>query len=145
MDGTHQWLCSRMESMFDIFNNAYVLFCFLVGVYAAYLAAQNIPLSGNFWGVVSINTGLAAAVLVIAIILTLQGKTPHGPNPNGDGDAERSVYYLYAIYFVISLPGLFAIMRGNDNRNAGIFFAVVAFFNSAAAYRAGLLLAETWK
>lgn len=134
-----------MESVFEILNNTYVLFCFVVGVYATYLAAQNFPLSGNFWGTVGINTGLAVAVLVVAIILTLQGKTPHGPNPDGNGEMERSVYYLYAIYFVISLPGLFAIMRGNDNRNAGIFFAVVAFFNSAAAYRAGLLLAETWK
>ncbi|KAB2906368.1 MAG: hypothetical protein KJ064_23915 [Anaerolineae bacterium] len=134
-----------MESIFEILNNAYVLFCALVGIYAVYLGVQNIPLSGNFWGVVGMNTALAAAVLLAAVILTLQGKTPHGPDPDGTGEMERSVYYLYAIYFVISLPGLFAIMRGNDNRTAAIFFAGVAFFNSAAAYRAGSLLAEVWK
>ncbi|MBZ0305543.1 MAG: hypothetical protein K8I82_05695 [Anaerolineae bacterium] len=134
-----------METIFEILNNAYVLFCAIVGIYAVYLGAQNIPLSGNFWGVVGMNTTLAAAVLVAALILTLQGKTPHGPDPDGTGEMERTVYYLYAIYFVISLPGLFAIMRGNDNRNAAIFFAAVAFFNSAAAYRVGSLLAEVWK
>lgn len=133
-----------METIFQVLNNAYVIFCFFVGVYAVYLAAQNIPLSGNFWGVVGINTGLSAAVLAVAIILTLQGKTPYGIDTDGGGEVERTVYYLYAIYFVISLPGLFALLRGSDNRTAGIIFAFIAFFNSAAAYRAGLL-AETWK
>ncbi len=111
------------------FSNAYVLFSAIVGVYAAVLAGQNQPLSGNFWGTMWVNTGLAAAVFAATIGLSLLGESP-----------QRTVYYLYTFYFVISLPGVYAIMQGNDNRNAALAFGTVALFNSAAAYRADSLL-----
>lgn len=111
------------------FSNAYVLFAAILGVYAAVLAGQNQPLSGNFWGAMWINTGLAAVVFAVTLILAVLGESP-----------QRTVYYLYTFYFMISLPGVYAIMQGNDNRNAALAFGVVALFNSAAAFRADTLL-----
>jgi hypothetical protein len=123
-----------LKSLHEGLNNAYVIFGFILGTYAAYLAGRNLPISGNFWGAMWTNTGLAAAVLGVALILAALGVTAH-----------RVVYYLYAVYFVISLPGLFAALRGNDDRRAALFFGVVAYFNAAAAYRAGSLLAVPWR
>lgn len=122
-----------LQNLHTATNNAYILFCFALGVWAAYLGAQNMPLSGNFWGAMWTNSILAGIVSLIALILLVMGH-----------EANRDVYYLYAIYFVISLPGVFAIMKGNDNRRAAVFFAAVAFFNAAAAYRAGTELIEPW-
>lgn len=111
------------------FSNAYILFCAFLGIYAVVLAGQNSPLSGNFWGAMWMNTALAALVLLVALLLVILGE-----------NAARSVYYLYQLYFVISLPGIYAIMQGNDNQRAALAFGIVAFFNSAAAYRASSLL-----
>lgn len=127
-------MIEALKSMHESLNNAYILFCFALGVYAAVLGGRNVPLSGNFWGAMWTNTILAAIVLVVALILLVQGV-----------ESERRVYYLYAVYFVISLPGVFSIMKGNDNRRAAIFFSVVAFFNSGAAYRAGTELVKPWQ
>ena len=115
-------------------NNAYIIFCMLLGIYAVILAARTLPLSGNFWGAMWVNTGLAAGVLVVVLLLWLSGLTP-----------KRGVYYLYAIYFVISLPGLFATLDGADNRRAALWFGAVAFFNAGAAYRAGEVLILPWQ
>ncbi|PJF44102.1 MAG: hypothetical protein CUN55_05675 [Phototrophicales bacterium] len=111
------------------FSTAYILFSAILGVYAAVLAGQNQALSGNFWGAMWTNTFLASAVFIVTIILSLLGEPP-----------QRTVYYLYTFYFAISLPGVYAIMQGNDNRNAALAFGIVALFNSAAAYRAQSLL-----
>jgi len=123
-----------LKNFHEATNTAYVIFCFIMGVYAAFFAARNVPISGNFWGAMWTNTALAAIPLLIALILLLVY----------DAHPKRDVYYLYAIYFVISLPGVFAIMRGSDNRRAAIFFSIVAFFNAGAAYRAGTELVIPW-
>lgn len=115
-------------------NNAYVIFCVILGIYAAVLAGRNERLSGNFWGAMWTNTALAAVVFAVTLILTILGETP-----------KRRVYYLYAIYFVISLPGLYAALQGDDNRRAALWFGVVALFNAGAAYRAGSVLVEPWQ
>ncbi len=127
-----------MEALQDIhagLNNAYVLFSFFLGIYATVIAGRNILISGNFWGAMWVITGLAAAILVVTIILTVLGDTPK----------RGLTYYLYAIYFVISLPGLYATLQGSDNRRAALWYGVVNFFNAAAAYRAGALLVTPWE
>lgn len=115
-------------------NNAYILFSGFLGIYAAWLAGRGRPLSGNFWGAMWTNTGLAGAVLAVALVMYVMGI-----------EANRGVYYLYALYFVISLPGLLSLLEDSDTRRAALLFAVVALFNSAAAYRAGEYLLKPWQ
>lgn|GEM_PF-289813 len=135
-----------MEVIWQSFNTAYVLFSFMLGIYAAVLAGRNVPISGEFWGAMWTNTGLASAILIMAIILTIQGLEPIGIDPDNPSERIiRTVYYLYAVYFVISLPGVFAIMRGNDNQRTALLFGGVALFNAAAAYRAGNILISGWE
>lgn len=132
-----------MDTLFDILNNAYIMFSMILGLYAVWLAAQGVKLSGNFWGAMWTNTGLATVIFGLAIIMTIVGYRPYGILP-GEDRQIRWVYYLYGIYFIISLPGLFAILKGNDNQRAGIFFGFVALFNAAAAYRSTYFLIESW-
>ncbi|NDJ85466.1 MAG: hypothetical protein GYB66_06240 [Chloroflexi bacterium] len=115
-------------------NNAYILFSFLLGIYAAVIAGRNIPISGNFWGAMWMNTGLAALVFVVLLVLAILGENP-----------KRFVYYLYALYFVISLPGLYAALGGEDNRRSALWFSAVSLFNAGAAYRSVTVLIEPWE
>jgi hypothetical protein len=135
-----------MDAIFQALNNAYILFSIILGIYAAVLAGRNEGISGNFWGTLWTNTALAAMILIVAIVLTLMGKRPVGVDPdNTDNIIERDVYYLYAIYFVISLPGTHSLMAGNDNRRTALIYGGVALFNAAAAYRAVYWLLTGWE
>jgi len=133
-----------MEVIFQGLNTAYILFSFFLGIYAIWLAGQGEALSGNFWGAMWTNTGLAATIFIIALIMTLMGLRPYGSDPDTTKRVIRWVYYLYGIYFIISLPGLFTLLGGNDKPRAGFWFACVAIFNAAAAYRAGNFLITEW-
>ena len=77
-------------------------------------------------------TGLAAVNLLLAVVLALAGI-----------NARRWAYYLYAVFFIIALPGTFSLLRGRDDRLAVIIFGIVTFFAGASATRVPLLV-EPW-
>jgi hypothetical protein len=66
---------------------------------------------------------LAAAVLLLGVIMTLQGLRPQ----------RIVIYYLYMLWLVAIMPGLFAMLRGRDDRHAAIAFAILAFFNASTS------------
>jgi hypothetical protein len=135
-----------MQAIFEALNNAYIIFSFILGIWAAVLAGRNVPLSGEFWGSVSTNTLLAAAIFIVALILTVQGQRPMGLDPdNPDQSITRTVYYLYGVYFIISLPGVYTLSGGKTDRRTALFYSGVALFNAAAAYRAVYWLLSGWE
>ncbi len=113
-----------MPQIHEILNNAYILFCFALGVWSTFQAARGEPLGGQFWGALATNTILAALTLLVALLMAVMGI-----------QARRGVYYLYALYFVIVLPATFALLRGRDDRTAALIYAIVAFFSGGAAFR----------
>jgi hypothetical protein len=117
-----------MPEVHAILNNAYILFSFALGAWCIYKLIRDEGLDGQFWGAITVNSLLAAFILVFAIIMAVMGI-----------EAKRWVYYLYAVYFVIVLPGTFSLLRGRDDRTAVIIFGIVTFFSGAAATRVPLL------
>ena len=67
-------------------------------------------------------------ILLFSLVMALTGIQAH-----------RWVYYLYAVYFVIALPGTFTLLHGRDDRTAALIFGIVAFFSAGAALRTPLL------
>ena len=112
-----------LNPLHGIFFNAHILFSFALGIWAAGMAARNEPISGNFWGAIATYSILAASVLFVGIIMTLQGLRPQ----------RIVVYYLYLAWLVVIMPGLFAMLRGRDDRHATISFAILAFFNATTS------------
>jgi hypothetical protein len=113
-----------LNDLHNILFNAHILYSLALGVWSAVMAARNEPISGNFWGAVATITGLAGIVTLIGVVMTLQGLRP-----------ERIVtYYLYMSWLVIIMPGLFTLLRGRDDRNAAIAFAVLSFFNATTSF-----------
>jgi len=115
----------NFSTLGSILNNAYVLFCFALGIWAGAEAVRNQPLGGQFWGAMWTCTGLAAAGLLVWLARTLSGED------------LRAVYLLYELYFVIVFPGTFALLRGRDDRTAAAIFAFIAIFSALSALSAG--------
>lgn len=105
----------------QILFNMHILYSLALGVWAAVIAARNQPISGNYWGAVITYALLAGAVLLVGIILLLSGLQPRS--------GRVVVYVLYMLWLAVIMPGLFSLMRGRDDRQAAIAFAVLAFFN----------------
>jgi hypothetical protein len=108
-----------LSDFHGILFNMHILYSFALGIWGAVMAARRESISGNFWGAVATGTILAAAVLVVGIILSLQGFTT----------TRLLTYYLYMIWLVIIMPGLFSMLRGRDDRNAAIAFTLLCIFN----------------
>jgi hypothetical protein len=104
-----------------ILNNAYVLYCVALGLWAGWLWLRDQPLSGNFWGAMWLASLLAVFSLLIGVVRALGGAQ------------FRTVFWLYELYFILVFPGTFALLRGQDDRRAAMYFAGVAIFSALAA------------
>jgi putative exporter of polyketide antibiotics len=113
-----------LNDIHNILFNASILFTVILGIWSVITAVRNEPISGNFWGAVATYAVLAGLVLLIGIIMTLQGLRPQ----------RIVIYYLYMIWLVIILPGLFTLLRGRDDRSAALAFALLCFFNAATSF-----------
>ena len=109
-------------TLHDILSNAYGLFCFALGIWALAIAVRGGVIGGGFWGALAIETGLAIVIMLITLLLQLGGLPP----------SRGWLYYLYLIYFVIVLPGTYALLRGRDDRTAAWVYAAVILFTAAA-------------
>ena len=110
-----------MGTLHQILFNAHILYSLALGIWAAVFAARKGTVTGNFWGAMLTYALLALATLALGIVMLLSGFQPR---------SERIVVYvLYMLWLVIIMPGLFTMMRGRDDRDAAIAFAVLAFFN----------------
>ena len=108
----------------SITNNAYILFCFALGIWAGIQFVRNQGLGGQFWGAMWTCAALAVVGLLLWLIRLVQGED------------LRPVYLLYELYFIIVLPGTFALMRGRDDRVAAIVFCGIAIFTALSAISA---------
>ena len=112
-----------LNDIHTIIFNMHILFSLTLGIWGAILALRNQPISGNYWGAVAMSTIVAAVVLLIGIIMTLMGLRP----------PRIVTYYLYMLWLVIIMPGLYSLLRGRDDRSAAIAYSVLSFFNAATS------------
>jgi hypothetical protein len=116
---------STLATLSEIINRAYILFSFALGIWSGIQWIRGGGLGGQFWGAMWTCTALA----VISLLLWL-GRAL-------SGEQLRSVYLLYELYFIVVLPGTFALLRGRDDRVAAGIFAIVTIFSALAAISAG--------
>lgn len=112
-----------LDTIHSILFNMHILYSLILGLWGAVMAARNTSISGNYWGAVATGTILAGIVLVIGIIMTLMGLRT----------SRMVTYYLYMIWLVIIMPGLYSMLRGRDDRSASIAFSILSFFNTATS------------
>ncbi len=113
-----------LSDLHNILFNMHIFYSIALGIWAAYMAAQDESISGGFWGALAISVGLATLVTLVGLVMTLQGLRPQ----------RIVIYYLYMAFLMIIMPGLFSLLRGRDDRNAGIAFSLLAFFNATTSF-----------
>lgn len=114
-----------MSSVHGILFNAHIIYSLALGIWAASMAVRNESISGNFWGAVATYVILVAVTTLVSIIMALQGLQPRS--------GRMTVYFLYMAFLLVIMPGLFSLLRGRDDRSAGVAFAVLAFFNASTS------------
>lgn len=115
-----------MSDLHNILFLMQALYSLALGVYAGVLGAQEKTLSGNFWGSVAVYVILNLIVLAVGLFLWLSGFTIAS-------DDRIVIYFLYMAFLIVIMPGLFSMLRGRDDRNAAIAFAVLAVFNASVS------------
>jgi hypothetical protein len=113
-----------LNDLHNILFNAHILYSVVLGIWAGATAARNESVSGNFWGAVATSALLALVVLLIGVVMTAQGLRPE----------RLTIYYVYMLWLIIIMPGLFTLLRGRDDRQAAIAFSILAFFNAATSF-----------
>jgi hypothetical protein len=116
--------------MSEIHNSLFLmqtLYSLGLGIYAGWLSAREQPLSGNFWGSVGVYVILNIVVLIVGIILNFMGYTVQS-------EGRIFIYYLYMMFLIVIMPGLFSMLRGRDDRGASLMFATLAIFNASVSY-----------
>jgi len=115
-----------MNAIHEILFNMNIFYSFALGAWGAVMAANNRPISGNFWGAVATYAGLSALTLIVGMIMHFSGLML---------ESGRVVtYYLYMAWLVVIMPGLFSMLRGRDDRSAAIAFSILAFFNAGVGF-----------
>ena len=113
-----------LNDLHNILFNAYILYALILGIWAALIAARNDSIPGNYWGAVGISAILAGLVTLVGVVMTLQGLRPQ----------RIVIYYLYMAFLIVIMPGLFTLLRGQDDRQAAVAFSVLALFNASTAF-----------
>ncbi len=112
-----------LNDIHTILFNMHILFSLTLGIWGAMLALRDEPISGNYWGAVAMSAIVAAVVLFVGVVMTATGLRP-----------QRIVtYYLYMLWLVIIMPGLYSLLRGRDDRSAAIAYSILGFFNAATS------------
>ena len=108
-----------LNTIHGILFNAHILFMGILALWSIVMAVRTESISGQFFGAVATSALLAAAVVLIGIIMFASGLRIDRP----------TIYFLYMAYLVVIMPGLFSMLRGRDDRQAALFFALLATFN----------------
>jgi len=107
-------------------SNACVIFSLIIFGYGVWSFFRDQGVGSAFLGVIVIGELLYLAQMAVGVGLLLEGAS-----------AARSwVHYLYGIVMVISLPGLYAYVRGRDTRREALMYALLGLFLAGISLRA---------
>lgn len=109
----------------DVLSRVAVLFFFFMGVWGLIRAISKRGVDGSFLGAMIIGEGLFVLQAVIGLILVIMGARP-----------GRGVHFLYGVFALVALPGLFAYLKGEDDNQAQWYYAVAILFLAGVSLRA---------
>ena len=107
-----------------VLSNTTWLFFLLVGLWGMYRAIRNYGVDGSYLGAMAVGEILFIIQALLGVILLL-----------GVGSAGRGVHYLYGVFAIVAMPGLFAYLRGDDSNNAQWAYAIMTLFLFGVALR----------
>ncbi len=89
-----------------------------------YRAIRNNGVDGSYLGAMAIGEMLFVVQAILGIILLFGSSSP-----------GRTVHFLYGVFAIVAMPGLFAYLRGDDSNNAQWAYAIMTLFLFGVALR----------
>ncbi|MFN2223436.1 MAG: hypothetical protein PVH65_04155 [Chloroflexota bacterium] len=117
---------SVLLQLHGVVSNSAVLFFFLLGIWGLFRAIRKQGVDGSYMGALVIGELIFVTQAVIGIILAIGGGVP----------GRGNFHYLYGVFALIALPGLFAYLRGDDSNLAQWYYGLAALFLFGIALRA---------
>lgn len=115
---------STIVLLHDRLATSVLLFMAAVGVWGLWTFLRGGTLSGSFAGAITIGQVLILAQSVAGAALYVAGR--RSPDP---------VHYLYGLTAVLVLPFVWTYLRTRDQRQALLFYSIVALFIAGLAVR----------
>jgi hypothetical protein len=106
-------------------SNACLIFSLIIAGYGLAAFARGHGVGGQYLGVLAIGELLFLAQAAVGVSLAALGFAP----------ARGWVHYLYGIVLVISLPGLYAFVRGRDTRQEALLYGLLGLFLAGVSLR----------
>lgn len=106
-------------------SQSIMLFFLLLSLWGLFRAIRSKTVDGGYLGALVIGEGLLVLQAVLGIILWVTGARP-----------GRSVHLLYGVFMVVALPGLFALIKGDDSNRAQWYYGMLTFFLFGVSIRA---------
>lgn len=102
-----------------------VLFLGFLGIWGFFRAVRRNSVDGSYMGALVIGELLIAFQAILGLILVLGGERP-----------GRIVHFIYGVFAVVALPGLFAYLKGDDSNQSQWYYAIATLFLAGVAIRA---------
>lgn len=114
-----------LVNIHTVLSNVTFLFFLFMGVWGLIRAITKRGVDGSYLGAMIIGEGLFILQAIIGLILVFSGARP-----------GRGVHFLYGVFALVALPGLFAYLKGEDDNQAQWYYAVAILFLAGVAIRA---------
>lgn len=108
-----------------VLSNTTWLFFLLLGAWGLFRAIRKQGIGSSYWGALIIGEGLFVAQAILGLVLLIDGARP-----------GRTVHFLYGVFAIVALPGLFAYLKGDDSNQSQWYFAILTLFLCGVAWRA---------
>jgi hypothetical protein len=102
------------------------IFFLLLGLWGIYRGWQQQSVDGSYLGAMIIGQSLFIIQAVIGLILYVEGGRP----------IRGNFHFLYGVFALVFLPGLFAYLRGDDSHRAQWVYGLGCLFLFGIALRA---------
>lgn len=116
--------------MSDIQTRLYLaclIYSLVVGGWAFFLAFKGRALDSNFFGALVINEVLFVVTAAFDVFLLLNGGIVPG---------RPDVHLLYTATGVLTIPGVYALLRGQSTSREAAFYGMACLFLAGIAIRA---------
>ncbi len=117
-----------METIVEIhrvLSNTIVLFFLLLGLWGLFRAIRKNGVEGSYLGAMVIGEILFILQALLGVILVIGGAMP-----------GRTIHFLYGVFALVALPGLFAYLRGDDSNQSQWYYAIATLFLFGVSLRA---------
>jgi len=108
-----------------IISSSMVLFLGFIGIWGFIRAIRSKGVDGSYMGALVIGELLIAFQAILGLVLVLGGERP-----------GRVVHFIYGVFALVALPGLFAYLKGDDSNQSQWYYAIATLFLAGVAIRA---------